>query len=393
MLNPAEQNEVTELCRALIDAPSLSGQEEPAAGVLRAFMEKNGFDEIRVDRYGSIVGCLRGQRPGPALLFDAHIDTVPVGRPEAWQYEPFKGTLANGRIYGRGTSDMKGPLAAMLTGAVSFAKNRDFAGSLYVSGVVHEECFEGVAAREVSAYARPDIVVVGEASDLKIMIGQRGRAEVLLETLGVPAHSAHAHKGVNAVHAMLRFIAEVEKIPEKSHPVLGKGVSVLTDIISTPYPGASVVPSHCRVTYDRRLLVGETPETVIAPYREAMHRAAQGDPAFKGSANFAGGSEKCWTGETISAERFFPGWLFDEKEVFVQRARTALQSLGLEAPIAHYEFCTNASHYAGEAGIRTIGFGPSLGSLAHVDDEYIELEQLYAATAGYAAIAAALLVD
>lgn len=395
MLNPEEQKQVTELCCALIDAPGLSGQEEPVVKVLRAFMEKNGFDEVHIDRYGSIVGVLRGKRPGPALLFDGHIDTVPVGKPEAWRYEPYKATLAGGRVYGRGTTDMKGPLAGMLAGAAAFAakSGRDFAGTLYVAGVVHEECFEGVASREVSAWAGPDIVVVGEPSDLKLIIGQRGRAEVVLETFGVPAHSAHAHKGVNAVHAMLRFIAEVEKIPEKSHPILGKGVSVLTDIISTPYPGASVVPSHCRVTYDRRLLVGETPASVIAPYREAMQRAAQGDPTFKGSANFASGSEKCWTGESISAERFFPGWLFDEKEDFVQRAQAALKSLGLAAPIAHYEFCTNASHYAGEAGIKTIGFGPSLGSLAHVDDEYIELEQLYAATEGYAAITAALLVD
>lgn len=393
MLNAEEQQEVTKLCQAMVQARSLSGEEEQVANIVRAYMEKNAFDEVHVDRYGNIVGCIKGKRPGPKILYDGHIDTVPVPDPSAWTHDPFGGELVKGRIYGRGTSDMKGALAAMLVGAASFARKtkRDFAGSVYVAGVVHEECFEGIAAREISAKVQPDVVIIGEASELNVKIGQRGRAEVVLETFGVPAHSANPHKGVNAVLAMMQLMGEVEKITPCTQLVLGAGVSVLTDIISTPYPGASVVPSHCRVTYDRRLLVGETLESVMSPYTKAVEKLAAAHPTFKGKASYATGTEKCWTGATIEGQRFFPGWLFDEQEDFIQRALSGLRAAGQNPLISHYSFCTNASHYAGEKGIKTLGYGPSLETLAHTIDEYIEESQLHAVTAGYIAISGALL--
>lgn len=393
MLNTAEQLEVTELCRALVRSRSLSGEEQEVATLVRNYMEQKGFSDIHIDRYGSISGCIKGLHPGPKILYDGHIDTVPVPDKSLWKHDPFGGEVLNGRIYGRGTSDMKGALAAMLVGAASFARKtkQNFAGSVYVAGVVHEECFEGIAAREVSAHIQPDVVIIGEASELNVKIGQRGRAELVFETFGIPAHSANPQNGVNAVHAMLRLVAEVEKIQPESHPVLGSGVAVLTDIISTPYPGASVVPSHCRATYDRRLLVGEKPESVIKPYQAAIDRLTAADPTFKGKVSYATGTEKCWTGETISGERFFPGWIFDEKEDFVQRALQGLRVIGQQPAISHYSFCTNASHYAGEKGIKTLGYGPSSEKLAHVIDEYIEESHLHTVTAGYAAISDALL--
>ena len=88
----------------------------------------------------------------------------------------------------------------------------------------------------------------------------------------------------------------------------------------------------------------------------------------------------------IEGERFFPGWLYDEKDEFIQAALAGLRDAGLQPEITHYSFCTNGSHYAGEAGIRTIGFGPSKENIAHTVNEYIEIEQLVKATEGYYAI-------
>ena len=393
VLTQDQKNDVKELCRDLIKKPSYSGQEDGVVGVLRAYMEKNGFDDVVVDKYGNIIGCIKGKRPGPKILFDGHIDTVPVPDPKVWKHDPFGAEVVEGKIYGRGATDMKGAVAAMAAAAVNVAKetNRDFAGEIYVAGVVHEECFEGIAAREISRRVNPDIVVIGEASELNLKIGQRGRAEIVVETFGVPAHSANPEKGVNAVHSMLRLVGELEKIAPPTQPVLGKGVSVLTDIISTPYPGASVVPSHCRATYDRRLLVGETPESVIKPFQDTVEKLQAADPTFKAKVSYAFGKERCHTGNDIEGERFFPGWQFEEKEDFVQKALHGLQNIGLKPTITHYSFCTNGSHYAGEKGIRTLGFGPSRENLAHTIDEHIEESQLYGATAGFAAISKALL--
>ena len=393
MLNNEDKKRVRDLCVDLVRTPSLSGQEKDVVEVLRTFMTSQGFDDVVVDEYGSIIGTIKGKRPGKTLLYDGHIDTVPVPDPSVWTHDPFGGEVTDGKIYGRGTSDMKGAVAAMACAAARFAHDtgKDFAGEICVSGVVHEECFEGVAARAISRRVNPDVVIIGEASVLNLKIGQRGRAEVVLETFGVPAHSANPDKGVNAVLSMVRLIDGLSLIKPKVQPVLGAGVSVVTDILSTPYPGASVVPSHCRATCDRRLLVGETPEDVLLPYREVIAGLQGASKDFKAKASYASGRENCWTGNVIEGERFFPGWLFDENEDFVRKALEGLRGAGLEPSISHYSFCTNGSHYAGECGIKTLGFGPSRENLAHTIDEYIEESQLYAATAGYAAISKALL--
>lgn len=197
MLNEMQKNEVVALCQKLIQSPSTSGHEKGVVERLKAFFEANGFDSVRVDRYGNVIGCIKGSRPGPRVLFDGHIDTVPVGDPATWEHDPFAAEIVDGKIYGRGTSDMKGAVAAMACAAANYAKatNKDFAGEIYVAGVVHEECFEGVAAREISAYVKPDYVVIGEASQLNLKIGQRGRAEIVVETFGKPCHSANPEKG------------------------------------------------------------------------------------------------------------------------------------------------------------------------------------------------------
>lgn len=395
MLNQEREQQVIDLCQQLLRRQSYSGQEQEVVACLKAFFAEMDFDNCLVDRYGNIIGQIKGNRPGKSILLDGHIDTVPVPDPVPWQHDPFGGELVDGKIYGRGASDMKGAVAAMACAAGFFAQDtaRDFAGTVYVAGVVHEECFEGVAARRISKLTQPDYVVIGEASELNLKIGQRGRAEVVIETFGKPAHSANPQQGVNAVYQMARLIERLRALPASSHPVLGSGILELTDIKSTPYPGASVVPSYCRATYDRRLLVGETQEEVLEPLRTAIAAMAGEDPSFQAKASYASGRERCYTGEWIEAQRFFPGWLFEEDAPFVQKALAGLRQAGLSPELTHYAFCTNGSHYAGEAGIQTIGFGPSRENLAHTIDEHIEVEQLLGATRGYYAIIQSLLSE
>ncbi len=393
MLNEEREDAVIALCRGLIKERSYSGEEEGAARVLGDFFRNNGFDSVKVDDYGNVIGCIKGKRPGKKLLFDGHIDTVPVQDASKWTHDPFAANISDGRIYGRGTSDMKGAVAAMANAAVNFAidSDRDFAGEIYVAGVVHEECFEGVAARSISEIVKPDYVVIGEASHLNLKIGQRGRGEIKVETFGVPAHSANPEKGVNAVYSMCKVIDAIRQIKANHHEVLGDGILELTDIKSSPYPGASVVPEYCVATYDRRLLVGETKESVLAPIQAVIDRLMEEDDKVRAKVSFATGTEKCYTGNEIHGERFFPGWLFDRNETYIQDVLASLQEMGFEPEITQYNFCTNGSHYAGEAGIPTIGMGPSVESLAHTIDEYVEVEQLLKVTECYYGIATALL--
>lgn len=393
MLTEERKQSVIELCQELIKRRSYSGEENLVSDALKDFFTAQGFDEVKVDEYGNTIGVIKGKMPGKKIVFDGHMDTVPAQNVEKWTHDPFGAEIEDGKIYGRGTTDMKGALAAMASAAANFAKDtgRNFKGEIYVAGVVHEECFEGVAARSISKAIKPDYVVIGEASNLNLKIGQRGRGEVKVETFGVPAHSANPEKGVNAVYSMCKLVEAIRGIEVTHHDVLGDGILELTDIKSSPYPGASVVPEYCMATYDRRLLVGETKESVLAPIQKLIEKLEAEDPKFKAKVSFAVGEEKCYTGETISGERFFPGWLFDKEEAYIQDILTALNEMGYEPEITQYNFCTNGSHYAGEAGIKTIGMGPSVERLAHTIDEYVEIDQLEKVTECYYGIMKALL--
>lgn len=384
---------VITLCQELVREKSYSGQEAGVVKVLSENMIEMGFEDVAIDRYGNIIGCIKGNRPGKKLLFDGHVDTVPVSEENKWSYPPFEAEIDDGKIYGRGTSDMKGAVAAMVYAAAKFAKdmNKDFAGEVYVAGVVHEECFEGIAAREISKNVQPDYVVIGEASSLNLKIGQRGRAEIVIETFGKPCHSANPEKGINAVYKIAKVIEAIRTLVPTHHPILGDGILELTDIKSSPYPGASVVPEYCRATYDRRLLVGETKESVLEPINQLLEELMCKDPELKVKASYAIGEEMCHTGNTIKGERFFPGWLYNKEDEFVQEVYNKLIEKGFTPEITQYNFCTNGSHYAGEAGIKTFGLGPSKENLAHTVDEYIEIEQLNKVTECYYGVMEALL--
>ena len=379
-------SEVLERAKRILSIPSLSGEEKEVASLIASEMRDAGFDEVRIDEYGSVIGIVNGNRPGRTVLMDGHIDTVPVKNREGWVHSPYACEIEDGKLYARGASDMKGSVACMLTALIHLAKDRSFAGRAALSCTVHEECFEGVSSRIVSKYVKPDFVIIGEATTGTVKIGQRGRAEVLVETFGQSCHSSNPEKGVNAVSSMLKLASMIERRITPVSPLLGEGIMVLTDIISNPYPGASVVPDYCRATYDRRLLVGETKESVLAEVQEYIDILKGEDSSFDAKVSITSGSERCYTGTTISAERFFPAWEIDKDHYLVQSAVKALEESGLPHELSHYSFCTNGSHFAAEAGIPSIGYGPSLESLAHVQDEYVEVSELERCTKGFEAI-------
>lgn len=392
MLTNERKEQIVKVLQNLIQRRSYSGEEKEVAEYIKKLCLEVGYDTVHIDKYGNVIGSVKGKYEGPKVLMDGHIDTVPVDE-EKWTKKPFAGNIEDGKLYGRGTTDMKGAVCAMLLAGAYLAQDlkKEFAGEIFIAGVVHEECFEGVAAREISKYVKPDYVIIGEASQLNLKIGQRGRGEIVVETFGKPAHSANPEKGINAVYKMMKIIENIQKLPMTHHDTLGYGILELTDVKSSPYPGASVVPDYCRATYDRRLLVGEIPESVLAPIQKLLDEMMKEDDTLKAKVSYAKGVEKCWTGATIEGERFFPGWLFEEKDEYVQKALKALKEIGQTPAITHYNFCTNGSHYAGEAGIKTIGYGPSRENLAHTIDEYIELDSLYNVTEGYYAILKAYL--
>ena len=228
-------------CQQAVRIPSPSGQEREVAQLMKRKMEEYGFDEVLIDRHGSVLGRMRGRRPGKTILLDGHIDNVDVIDADEWTHDPFGGEIDQGRIYGRGTSDMKGSVTAMISAVAHFAEDsgRDFAGEICVSCTVHEECFEGVSSREITRLAKPDFVIIGEATSTTVKIGQRGRAEVVVETEGVSCHSSNPDKGVNAVYHMMAVIEEIRRIIEEAYAgdiigVFDPGIFSIGDTLCSP---------------------------------------------------------------------------------------------------------------------------------------------------------------
>jgi putative selenium metabolism hydrolase len=370
-----------EFAQTLIRTPGLSGQEQNIARHVAAEMTALGFDQVIEDQNGSVIGVVEGAQPGPTLLFDAHTDTVGVSPGVPWNHEPYGGEIDGGAIYGRGSADMKGALAAMIH-AVAALDRTGLAGRAVVSASVLEEVLEGVALAAVMARVHPDYVVIGESTNLNVSRGGRGRAEVHLTAIGKPSHSSSPHLGRNAVLDMMRVIAGIQRLELPSDPVVGPAILALTDIISEPYPGHSVIPSVCKVTYDRRLLPGESADDVLGAI---LGLPEVGDIQL--GAVIAEGSYQAYTGATLTARKFFPGWTLAGDHEFVTAAMRALSGVGLTPQLSAYRFCTNAAYSAGVAGVPTIGFGPATEADAHVVDERLLIDDLLAAARGYAAIA------
>jgi putative selenium metabolism hydrolase len=366
--------------QALVRCPSLPGQEGPVTDLVAREMRELRYDEVSIDANGSAVGLIHGARPSPTLLLDAHTDTVGIAPGIPWSRDPFGGHIEQGMLYGRGAVDMKGALAAMVHGAAS-ADRRRIAGRVAVSASVLEELLEGAALHAVMDAVRPDFVVIGEPSSLKLVHGGRGRAEIHLETAGRPAHSSTPHLGRSAVLDMIRVIQVMEQTPMPVHPVLGPAVQALTDIISDPYPGVSTVPSRCCATYDRRLLVGDAAEEILDGI---LSHPALADIDLR--AVIGEGQHRTYTGALLAGRKWLPAWLLPREHPFVRSAAAGLTAAGLAPEFDVYRFCTNAAYSAGTAGVPTVGFGPGEEGQAHRVDEHLELSALLVARDGYRGI-------
>lgn len=380
-----QTHELIEFTRRLVRQPSPSCEEDPVASIVLEEMKRLGYDRTWSDENGSVIGEIVGARPGPTLLFDAHTDTVGIAPGSVWTRDPFGGEIEGRFLYGRGAADMKGALAAMVHAAGSVDR-QTLVGRVVVSASVMEEVYEGGALATVMKHVKPDFVVIGEASQLNLVRGGRGRAEIHLETIGVPSHSSSPHLGINAIHLMMEVIQAVDKIELGEHPLLGPAIIALTDIISEPYPAYSVIPARCKATYDRRLLPDETPEDVLGTIKSLPELK---DTNFK--AKIAEGEHTAYTGNVLTCSKFFPAWELAETHPFVQKALSGLRASGLDPDMRAYRFCTNAAYSIGVAGVPTIGFGPGGEGDAHVVDEKIDLDELEKTALGYRGIIDAVL--
>ncbi len=376
---------LTQLALRLIATPSLSTEEGDCAALVAEELRRLGLT-VDVDEMGNVVGRLE-LGPGPTVMVDCHLDTVPVVDASEWTRAPY-GEVVDGRLYGRGAVDMKGPMAAVLE-AIDAIRTTD-RGTLVFAGTLAEELVEGPATIAVAGAVQPDYVVICEPSQRRVARGQRGRAEVAVEIHGLSSHSAYPSEGVNAAEVMTDVITGLRALRPTVDSTLGEGILVLIDLKSEPYPSLSTVPERCRATFDRRTLVGESQDDVLGPIREVVDRVTAAWGAT-GTVEVVAHRHTNYSGTVVETTKFAPAWLFSHDDPVVARAVAGLGEAGLDAVVTHYRFCTNGSATAGRLGIPTIGYGPGHEDQAHKVDEHIDLDDLRLGARGYVAILTALL--
>jgi len=385
-----DEAELYRFAQQLVRTPSESGQEGAVAELVAEEMRYVGFPEVRIDALGNVIGRI-GPEDGPALLYDAHMDTVGIGEPSAWPHDPYGGEIADGVLYGRGACDMKGALAAMVyAGQMLCMAQAPLKGPLYVVAVVQEEPCEGAAIRHVIEREgiRPNWVVLGEATNLQLARGQRGRLELRVRVRGRACHASAPERGVNAIYEAARLVVALELLSAQlgHDSFLGDGTVAVTEIISKA-GSHNVVPDHCELYIDRRLTIGETESAALRQVRRAAAREGV-DAEFEIPVYRA----ESYTGVLIEQRESFPYWITPEDEpLLVQAARTIERELGFVPRVGKWEFSTDGVYTMGIAGIPTIGFGPGEERYAHTVQDQVRLRDLADAARVYAALALAML--
>jgi len=381
---------VTELLRDLVHTPSPSAGERDVVNLLAAKMEVLGYEEVVLDPFGSVIGRIGPPDGAIRIVMDSHIDTVGIGSRDEWSQDPFEPVLRDGVIYGRGACDDKGGMAAMVYGA---AMARDMGAlpsdlTLYVVGSVQEEDCDGLALEHVLTHVlpRPDVVLLGEATNGQVYRGNRGRIEVLVRTRGSSCHASAPERGHNPVYDLAAVVADVEAMNGRlgHDDFLGEGTVALTKI-ECETANLNSVPSTATLYLDRRLTAGEDPETALKEIAALPSVQRVG-----GTVELLRYDRQSFTGITLGMDKAFTTWVTPEGAPPVKAAlATVERALGRTQEVTgRWVFSTNGVASMGKLGIPTVGYGPGNERYAHTVADQCPVQDLVDAVAFYAAFPA-----
>jgi len=379
----SSREEIIQFMLEICEIPSMDSKIGPVGERIQAEMRKLGFDEVRFDKMGNTIGRIgNGKR---IMVYDSHIDTVGVGDPASWSWDPFKGKVENGVLYARGACDEKGSTPGMLYG---LAIARDLGllegWTVYYCGNMEEWC-DGIAPNsfvEVDPGIKPDFVVIGEPTKMLTYRGHKGRLEMKVTAKGKSAHAASNHLGDNAIYKLLPVIAGIRDLEPQlgDHPFLGHGKITVSDM-HVQTPSINAVPDEAVIFIDRRMTFGETKEGVRAQV-EALIPAEYKDSVKLEELFY---DEPSYTGFVFPVDKYFPAWALDEDHALVRAGQLAREQIGLpSAPSGKWNFSTNGIYWAGKAGIPSIGFGPGDEETAHTVNDSVSLDDMVKATEFYA---------
>ncbi len=382
-------NYTAENLSKMVQIKSLSMQEKDVQLELQRQMLEAGFDEVRIDGLGNVIGRIGNGKK--ILAIDGHMDTVDLGHLDNWDFDPLGGEIKDGFVHGRGTVDQEGGPAAFVTaGRILKELGFDRDLTIYFVGSVMEEDCDGLCWKYLveEEGLKPDFAISTEPTNLNLYRGHRGRMEMQVIFTGISCHGSAPERGDNAIYKASRAALEIEKLNEtlKHDDFLGKGTVTISEFKSGS-PSLCAVSDYAHLHLDRRLTWGETKESAVAEVEAVVAELG-------GRVEVLHYEEEAYTGLVYGMEKYYPTWKIEEDHEIVQTGVKAYEQLYDKKPkIDKWTFSTNGVTINGMYGIPTIGFGPGNEVLAHAPNEKVAIHDLVVATAFYANFAYNMITD
>lgn len=377
MRDHVSADSVVAMTRALVAADTRNppGGERAAADVARQLLEPLGceFEEIEPapDRVSLVARLGTGGRP--TLLVNGHLDVVPIN-PAGWTHDPFGGTVADGRVWGRGAADMKGGIAAAIEAVLALGRaGRSLPCDLVFHLVADEEQGGRLGTKVLTAdgYVSGDACLVPEPTSLSVCVAERGILTLEVLVYGRPAHASEPRRGLSAIEKAAKVVLAVHAADfGRSHPLLGSPTANVGLISGGS--GSNTVAERCLVTVDHRALPGQTEEDAVDDVRRLIDGIDDADLRYE--------LHPVVFGEASELSTAHP-WVSQ-----VQRAIASVR--GAAAPVVGMTFATDARFVRNQAAIPAVVCGPGGIEQAHVDDEFVEVSALVDAAAIYAELMA-----
>ncbi len=367
----------------LVKIKSLSAEEKDVQLELVRQMEEAGFDEVKIDGLGNVIGRIGNGKK--ILAIDGHMDTVDMGNMSNWDFDPLGGEIADGFVHGRGTVDQEGGPASFVTaGRILKELGFDKDLTIYFVGSVMEEDCDGLCWKYIveEDKIKPDFAISTEPTNLNIYRGHRGRMEMHVSFYGVSSHGSAPERGKNAIYMASKVALEIEKLNEQLtfDEFLGRGSVTISEFVSKS-PSLCAVSDFARLHLDRRLTWGETKESAV----KEIEKLIEGMNAKVEVLNY---EETAYTGLVYGMEKYYPTWKIPENHDVVIAGVSSYEKLYGKKPVVDkWTFSTNGVVINGIYGIPTIGFGPGNEVLAHAPNEKVAINDLVVASAFYAAYA------
>ena len=347
-------------------------------------MKEFGFDEVRVDPVGNVVGRVGSGKT--VLMYDSHIDTVELGDPADWGMDPLKAEMEEGKVLrGRGAVDDKGCLTGItFAGKALKALGLDKDFTLWVSGSISEEDVEGSCVKamlEENPDIKPDFVLVAESSNNRVIRGHKGRALIKITVPGKCAHASTAWRGDNALVKALPIMDKVDKFQDfVEDPFLGKG-SIEVTMVDCKAPSLNTIPGEAVITCDRRISCGETIDELLKEASRVLrgHRRRHRRHHTEKVKTYTGYASPAWTTSPPgSCPRIIPSSRPAWRPSPSCSTRLPWWTSGSSAP--------TPPTCAAVSGIPAIGYGPSDDFLCHSTQDKVPVDELMDAICFYASL-------